>query len=98
MKLSDVAVEVPRLGEAPLAPLASMRFLACVNDSVPTQVMGVLEALAALATGVWLLTRVCALVALKGVHAGEGLSALRAGGHRAVGGQLGARAVLLAEV
>lgn len=85
VKLPDVAVEVPRLGEAPFAPLTSMRLLTCVYDSVPTQVMGVLEALAALATGVWLLARVCALMALKGVHAGEGLVALHAGGDRAIG-------------
>lgn len=98
VKLPDVAVEVPRLGEAPFAPLTSVRLLTCVDYSVPTQVMGVLEALATLATGVWLLARVCALVALKGVHAGEGLVALHAGGDRAVGGQLGAGAVLLAEV
>lgn len=60
--------------------------------------MGVLEALATLATGVWLLARVCALVALEGVHAGEGLVALHAGRDRAVRGQLGAGTVLLAEV
>lgn len=98
VKLPDVAVEVPRLGEASFAPLTSVRLLTCVNYSVPAQVMGVLEALATLATGVWLLARVCALVALKGVHAGEGLVALHAGGDRAIGGQLGASAVLLAEV
>lgn len=60
--------------------------------------MGVLEALAALTTGIWLLTRVCALVTLKGVHAREGLVALHAGGDRAVGGQLGTGTVLFAEV
>lgn len=98
VKLPDVAVEVPGLSEAPLTPLTSVRLLPCVNHSVPTQVMGVLEALATLATGVWLFARVCALVPLKGVHAREGLVALHAGGDRAVGGQLGARAVLLAEV
>lgn len=98
VKLADVAVEVPRLREAPLAPLTGVRLFTCVNHCVPAQVMGVLEALAALATGVWLLARVCALVALQGVHAGEGLAALRAGGHGAVGGELGAHPVLLAEV
>lgn len=36
VKLPDVAVEVPRLGEAPLAPLAGVRLLPCVNYSVPT--------------------------------------------------------------
>lgn len=81
VKLADVAVEVPRLREAPLAPLTGVRLFACVNHCMPAQVMGVLEALSALATGVWLLARVCALVALQGVHAGEGLAALRAGGH-----------------
>lgn len=65
---------------------------------MPTQVMGVLEALAALATGVWLLARVRALVAFERIHAGEGLVALHAGGDRAVRGKLGAGAVLLAEV
>lgn len=64
MKLPDVAVEVPRLCEAPFTPLTGMRLLTCVNNSVPTQVMGVLEALATLATGVWLLTRVSALMPL----------------------------------
>lgn len=98
VKLPDVAVEVPRLGEAPLAPLTGVRLLPRVNHSMPTQVMGVLEALATLATGVRLLARVCALVALQGVHAGEGLVALHAGGDRAIGGQLGASHVLLSEV
>lgn len=36
VKLPDVAVEVPRLGEAPLTPLTSVRLLTCVNYSVPT--------------------------------------------------------------
>lgn len=98
VKLPDVAVQVPRLGEAPFAPLTSMRLLTCVNYSVPTQVMRVLEAFATLATGVWLFARVRALMAFKCVHAGEGLVALHAGGDRAVWGQLGAGTVLLTEV
>lgn len=98
VKLPDVAVEVPRLGEASFAPLTSVRLFTCVNYSVPTQVMRVLEALATLATGVRLLARMRALMALKGIHAGEGLVALHAGGDRAVGGQLGAGTVLLTEV
>lgn len=98
VKLPDVAIEVPGLSEAPLAPLAGVRLFPRVDHGVPTQVMGVLEALATLATGVWLLARVCALVALQGVHAREGLVALHAGGDRAVGGQLGPGAVLLAKV
>lgn len=98
VKLPDVAVKVPRLSEAPLTPLTSMRLLTRVNYSMPTQVMGVLEAFATLATGVWLLARVCALVALQGVHAGKGFVALQAGRDRAIRGQLGASAVLLAEV
>ena len=98
VKLPDVAVEVPRLGETPFAPFTSVRLLTCVNYSVPTQVMGVLEALATLATGVWLLARVCALVALKGIHAGEGLVALQAGEDRAVGRRHGVSAVLLTEM
>lgn len=98
VKLPDVAVEVPGLGETPLTPLTSVRLLTRVDHGVPTQVMGVLEALATLATGVWLLARVRSLVALEGVHAGEGLVALHAGGDRAIGGQLGASAVLLAEM
>lgn len=60
--------------------------------------MGVLKALATLAAGVWLLARVRALVPLECVHAGEGLVTLQAGGNRTVGGELGASAVLLAEV
>lgn len=98
VKLPDVAVEVPGLSETPFTPLTSVRLLTCVNYSMPTQVMGVLEALATLATGIWLLARVCALVALKSVHAREGLVALHAGGDRAVGRQLGSGAILFAEV
>jgi hypothetical protein len=76
VELADVAVQVPRLGEAPLTPLAGVRLLTCVNHGMPAQVMRVLEALAALATGVWFLARVCALVPLQGIHAGEGLATL----------------------
>lgn len=60
--------------------------------------MGVLKALATLAAGVWLLARVSAFVPLQCVHAGKGLVTLQAGGDRAVGGELGASTVLLAEV
>lgn len=98
VKLPDVAVQVSRLSEAPFTPLTGMRLLTCVNYSVPTQVMGVLEALATLTTGVWLLARVCALMAFECVHAGEGLVALHAGRDRAVWGKLGAGAILLTEV
>lgn len=98
VKLPDVAIEVPGLGETPLTPLTGVRLLSCVHHSVPAQVVRVLEALAALAACVGLLAGVCALVALERVHAGEGLVALHAGGDRAVGGQLGAGAVLLAEM
>lgn len=51
VKLPDVAIKVSRLGEAPLTPLTSVRLLTRMNHGMPAQVVGVLEALAALAAG-----------------------------------------------
>uniref|UniRef100_A0A3P9QC43 Uncharacterized protein n=1 Tax=Poecilia reticulata TaxID=8081 RepID=A0A3P9QC43_POERE len=78
--------------------MVCVRLLARVDHRVPAQVVGVLEALATLAAGERLLARVGALVAFQGVHAREGLVALHARGDGTVRGQLGAGAVLLAEV
>lgn len=75
-----------------------MGLLPGVHDRVAAEVVGILEALSALAAGIGLLARVSPLVSLEGVHAGESLSAEGAGGHRAVGRQPGPRAVLVAEV
>lgn len=101
VELADVAVKVARLGEAALAQAAGVRLLAGVDHGVPSQVVGVLETLAAASAGVGLLARMGALVPLEGVQAGEGLAALLAGGldHPAhQGGQLGGRPAPLLEV
>lgn len=98
VELAYVSVQISGLREAPLAPLARVRFLSRVNHSVPAQIVRVLEALPALSAGVRLLAGVRALVPLERVHAGEGLAARRAGRDGAIGRELGANAVFLLEV
>lgn len=98
VKLADVTVQIARLSEASLAPLARVRLFTRVHHGVPAQVVRILEALPALAARVGLLAGVRALVALQRVHAGESLAALRAGGHGTVGREFGTHPVLLPEV
>lgn len=64
MKFADMSVQIPGLREASLAPLAPVGFLPGVHDRVAAEVVGILEALPALAAGVGLLPRVSPLVPL----------------------------------
>lgn len=64
MKFADVSVQIPGLREASLAPLAPVGFLPGVHHRVAAEVVGILEALPALAAGVGLLPRVSPLVPL----------------------------------
>lgn len=68
-----MSVQVSRLREPALAPLAGVRLLTGVHHGVAAQVVRVLEALAALGARVGLLPRVSPLMALERVHAGESL-------------------------
>lgn len=98
MKLTDVSIKVPRLCEAPLAPLTCMRLLSSVHHGVSTQIVRVLEALSTGGACVGLLPRVSPLMPLQCVHAREGLTADSTGRHVDVSGRFGADALLLPKV